>query len=122
MAKFADKVNILNTIYTIVVKNECDDERLKNSTSAYCNYYKRQIVVCNGKSLPDAYNEYDEASVDAYEKVNLRHEIVHAFLHESGLSFNSLPCSCWAKNEEMVDWFAFQSPKLFDAFMQAGAI
>lgn len=32
----------------------------------------------------------------------LRHELIHAFLFETGLGF----CSEWATNEEMVDWFA----------------
>ena len=33
----------------------------------------------------------------------IRHELVHAFLFESGLSVNS-----WADNEEIVDWIAIQ--------------
>ena len=32
-------------------------------------------------------------------------------------SFN---CKAWAQNEEMVDWFAIQSPKIFRAFREAG--
>ena len=43
----------------------------------------------------------------------LRHEIIHAFLFESGLECNSLKTYNWAENEEMVDWFAIQSPKIF---------
>lgn len=37
-----------------------------------------------------------------------RHEIIHAFLEESGLADNSE----WARNEEMIDWFAIQLPKI----------
>ena len=44
--------------------------------------------------------------------------MIHAFLHESGLAVNS----DWAQNEEMVDWFALQAPKLFKAFKEAGAL
>lgn len=44
--------------------------------------------------------------------------IVHAFLFESGLAENSE----WAQNEEMVDWFACQAPKIYAAFRAAGAI
>ena len=46
----------------------------------------------------------------------LRHEIIHAFLNESGLSDSSNSVEAWAKNEEMVDWFAIQSPKIFKVF------
>ena len=47
-----------------------------------------------------------------------RHEIIHAFLFESGLAENSY----WAQNEEMVDFFAIQAPKLFKAFKAADAL
>lgn len=40
------------------------------------------------------------------------------FLFESGLAENSE----WAQNEEMVDWFACQAPKIYVAFRAAGAI
>lgn len=47
----------------------------------------------------------------------LRHEIMHAFLNESGLSDSSNRFDgAWAKNEEMVDWLAIQSPKIFSTF------
>lgn len=38
----------------------------------------------------------------------IRHELIHAFLYESGLDDNST----WAGNEEMVDWLALQMPKI----------
>ena len=28
----------------------------------------------------------------------------------------------WAKNEEMVDWFALQGPKIYKAWQEVGAI
>ena len=56
----------------------------------------------------------------AYQRKVIRHEIIHAFLYESGLAENSLSASAWGKNEEMVDWMAVQSPKIFRAFREAG--
>ena len=35
---------------------------------------------------------------------------------ESGLDSNSNSADSWATNEEMVDWFAIQSPKIFKVF------
>ena len=52
----------------------------------------------------------------------MRHEITHAFLNESGLDANASDTDCWAKNEEMVDWFAIQSPKIYKAFNEVGAL
>ena len=42
----------------------------------------------------------------------------HAFLYESGLAENS----AWAQEEEMVDWFAKQFPKLAVAFREVDAL
>ena len=58
-----------------------------------------------------------------YGKQLMRHEIVHAFLSESGLSANALsPDGAWALNEEMVDWFAIQGPKIVSARQAAPAL
>jgi hypothetical protein len=51
----------------------------------------------------------------------VRHEIVHAFLMESGLDESSNPADAWATNEEMVDWFARQGPKIYKAWKEADA-
>ena len=46
----------------------------------------------------------------------LRHELVHAFILESGLC----ECCAWAENEELVDWIARQFPKMAECFEKAG--
>lgn len=64
-----------------------------------------------------------EKAQEAYRKKTLRHEIMHAFLNESGLSDDSNRFDgAWAKNEEMVDWFAIQSPKIFKVFVELGIL
>ena len=45
------------------------------------------------------------------KKEILRHELIHAFLVESGLNRN-----CGWHNEEMVDWLAIQFNKIKDIF------
>ena len=51
----------------------------------------------------------------------MRHEIVHAFLNESGLSDSSNQYNGgWAKNEEMVDWLAIQWHKIDEVYKQLG--
>ena len=63
-----------------------------------------------------------EEEKEVARKLNLRHEIVHGFLSESGLAYNANDSNCWAKNEEMVDWFAMQGPKIYQAWKEAGAV
>ena len=58
-----------------------------------------------------------------WKKLTLRHEILHAFLFESGLDAGSIATyGPWANNEEMVDWFAIQSPKIFKVYSELGLV
>ena len=42
---------------------------------------------------------------------------------QSGLADSALnPDMAWSKNEEMVDWFALQGPKIYKAWQEAGAV
>lgn len=56
--------------------------------------------------------------LDWYTRKVKRHEILHAFAAESGLN----ECSDWARNEEMIDWIAYQGLKVIEAWKAAGAI
>ena len=117
------KVNILGTPYNIrYVKYGEDPYMEKMSFDAYCDGNTYEIVVVNQKTNP-AWDGEPEKGIEDYRKKTIRHEIIHAFLNESGLQGNSnvftLP---WAKNEEMVDWIAVQAPKILKAFEQAGVL
>ena len=46
----------------------------------------------------------------------LRHELIHAFLFESGMDQSSAAHEAWAVNEEMIDWMAIQMPKIMAAY------
>ena len=60
--------------------------------------------------------------LNSYTKKVLRHEIIHAFLYESGLWNNSGDVEAWAQSEEMTDWFSIQFPKILRAFQEVKAI
>lgn len=108
----ARKANILRTEIRIDFRKEQDDPKLK-SCVGYFDGSAGRIVV---KVLePDAMSM---ENLDGYQKEILRHEILHAFLHESGLDACSGPAENWATCEEMVDWFAIQSPKIFKVFQE----
>lgn len=117
------KITILGTEYTVTKKTyDADPDFAKRSINGYCDSSLKQIVICDMKTYPGFDNELKEAIV-FIEQETLRHEIVHAFLSESGLADNSLqPDVPWAKNEEMVDWIALNGPKVYKAWTQAGAI
>ncbi len=117
------KVNILGTPYVIRYVDPGEDAYMDdNEIGGYCAFYSKEIVILNVEKKADWKNESPERVAD--EKCRtLRHELIHAFLDESGLAWNSFPAQrAWARNEEMVDWFAIQMPKLLEAFRAAGCL
>ena len=117
------KVNILGTEYTIETHKVSEDEYLeKNRLAGYCGEDSKLIVIAD-MSEEKYFSDINEKEKESYRKRTLRHEIMHAFLNESGLSDNSNQFdSAWAKNEEMVDWFAIQSPEIFKVFAELGIL
>lgn len=117
------KIDILGTKYKFETHKISEDETLrKNRWAGYCGEESKLIVIAD-MSEKEFFSDMDEKEQEAYRKTTLRHEIVHAFLNESGLSDNtSVPSGGWAKNEEMIDWFAIQSPKIYKAFKKVGCL
>lgn len=111
------KIDILGTEYRIEIHKVSEDSYMKEKGLAgYCEEENKLIVVAD-MSEEKYFAGMDEKAQETYRKKTLRHEIMHAFLNESGLSDNSNRFDgAWAKNEEMVDWFAIQAPKIFSAF------
>lgn len=108
-------INILGADYTIKRQTKAENPKLENAWG-FCEQYSKEIVVDTfeeEKKNVMVVNNFEE-----FEKKVMRHEIIHAFLGESGLKSNS----DWAENEEMIDWFAIQAPKLFKAFKELDLI
>lgn len=111
------KIDILGTEYRIETHKVSEDSFMEEkSLAGYCGEENKLIVVAD-MSEEKYFTGMDEKEQETYRKKTLRHEIIHAFLNESGLSDSSNQFDgAWAKNEEMVDWFAIQAPKIFSAF------
>lgn len=116
-------VEILGTEYQLIKKRYEEEPYFKKrNINGYVDYYAKQIVYCDMKTYP-GWEEEPETDCMDEQKQTLRHEIVHAFLDESGLSYSSLKTNdAWAQNEEMVDWFAMQGKKIHKAWIEADAI
>lgn len=115
MADLPDKtVNILGSEW--VIKKQTKEENNKlDKCDGYCDWSVRCIVVDTG--LEESSDSLGD--LDVYIKSVMRHEIVHAFLVESGLVDSSHSTDMWARDEEMVDWFARQGPKIYKAWQEA---
>ena len=106
------EINILGQDWTILEGTKEQHEKLINS-NALCDNSVKNIILDDLSSLE---NDTDsQGNLNEVKTKLLRHEIIHAFLLESGLG----SCSPWAENEEMVDWFARQFPKILKAFQDA---
>lgn len=109
------KVDILGTEYQIEETNEKLDYRMVGR-DGYCDTSIRYCAIDDMKNVEEEEDvKYD---LEQYKKSVKRHELIHAFLYESGLD----SCCYWAKEEAMVDWLAIQFPKMIEAFKKADAL
>lgn len=117
------KVNILGTEYTIQKRKYSEEPAFKKrSIDGYCDRYQKLIVYCDLDTY-EVWNDEPEETRRESEKCTLRHEIVHAFIFESGLSESSHGIEQgWAIDEEIVDWIATQTSKIYKACESIGAI
>lgn len=108
------KVNILGTEWKIKIGNSSEYPALEYMDSCADSTLK-EIIIDNMKrseNQPGA-----KGNLAEHQKQCVRHEIVHAFMEESGLSHNFEHKSIGIE-ETMVDWFAIQSPKIYKVFAE----
>lgn len=108
------KILILGTEYTISEASVMDDKYLAEC-DGYCDKTSKKIVI-RAKG--------DDCQLDDFESYRrkvIRHEIIHAFLFESGLHEN-FKHEQWGHDETMIDWFAVQFEKLQQAFKEADCL
>ena len=112
-------VNILGTKYKVrLCVPYAKDDDLKGKFG-YTRFSGKLIVVADIATIPGWEDASDDEILDTFF-TTIRHEIIHAYLYESGLNGSSNSTESWARNEEMVDWFAIQWPKIFGTFEKLG--
>lgn len=110
-------VEILGELWEIRTCSIKDDNRINEYTGGCCDKSTKEIIVNDLSHVSDD----DPAALRNQEPIRdvfMRRELIHAFLSESGLQSNS----SWAENEEMVDWFAMQFPKMVTVFKKIGCL
>lgn len=124
-------INVLGTNYNIKLKyisDNLEDSNVKllvdKGFSAFCNFSSKTIVIGDlndGGYFPGYRLMSDEDMMECY-KETLRHELVHAFFAESGLKGNSHSSEAFASDEELIDFIAIQSPKMFKVFQECNIL
>ena len=111
------EISVLGTIYKIWLDVPENEDAFLMTCNGYCDKTAKRIVVVGER----AENELDDWS--AFRKVCLRHEIIHAFMYESGLDSNTTWCTEDEEHPEMVvEWIAVQFPKMLKTFNEVGAL
>ena len=105
-------INVLGTDIKIVFREEKQDPQLEEM-GGYFDSSENLIVV----KIPEK-DKNSLSNLENWQKKVMRHEIIHAFLYESGLDWSAAPVDCWATNEEMVDWMAIQMQKILKVFRE----
>lgn len=114
-----DKVLVLGTEYKIYYETKKENNPKMEGAKGYTELCAKEIHI-DRSWFEGAKDDPNPELIlkDLYKegmKV-IRHELVHAFILESGLS----ECCSWAENEELVDWIARQFPKMSECFEKAG--
>lgn len=110
------KISILGSEWSVLRHTREEDKKFDEcGCDGYCDASTRTIVV--EKDMTGTLGD-----MECYARKVIRHEIVHAFLAESGLRECSHGTNSWAENEEMIDWIAKQGPKIYKAWQEAGAL
>lgn len=105
-----DRVNVLGTDYEIHYK-ELEGE----DTDGYCDPTSRVITIRSDNT--NKVQDFEEL-----QRVTLRHEIIHAFMFESGLGASWQHAKEFGHDETTVDWFARQWNKINKAFTEVGCV
>lgn len=113
------KIDILGIEYKVVQGSQTTFPELADG-DGYTDTSTKTIVVDDMKSKMNEIGM--KKNLEEHKKTVIRHEVIHAFLFESGLAENSNTSDAWAVNEEMVDWLAIQAPKIFKVFQKLNII
>ena len=112
-------VNVLGVPYKIEIHKHDDDKVLfEKHLDGYCSDLEKKIVISDMSGEDFKYmNEIEKANL---QKLTLRHELLHSVFGESGLSSSSNVFNgSWVNNEEMIDFFAIQFPKILEIYREA---
>lgn len=98
-------INVLGQNYKIYFQNygKSFDEM---GCSGWTCWDTKKIKVCN-------------TNCPMYDKKVIRHEILHAFLFESGLQNQmTVKPSEMIHDEQMIDWWAIQFPRIYEVYKE----
>jgi hypothetical protein len=113
--KLPEKATVLGEVYKFFYETEECDPKMKGN-DGYTETEEKEIHIEKGIFEDQPEDKQLVKNLPKYGRKVIRHELVHAFIEESGLA----ECNDWARSEELVDWIAKQFPKMMKCFVEAG--
>lgn len=111
------RVNVLGAEYRVFLDVPAEEDGALEEYAGYCDNTAHMIAVA-AKDKDSDLGQWEE-----YRKRVLRHELIHAFLFESGLGGDAVwHVAGQTHPEQTVDWIARQFPKMLETFQAAGAL
>lgn len=110
-------VDVLGTEYKLYLDVPESEDSILQECTGYCDKTIKRISVVD-KSGESNLGDWME-----YRKTVIRHELIHAFLFESGIGADckwDIPGD--EHPEHMVEWISMQFPKMLKAFQTVGAL
>ena len=101
-------INILGSEYEILEHSEIENPKLKTS-NGLCELYSKQIVL--NKDVLNNPTEETFEKLELFKNKVIRHEVIHAYFHESGLDD-------YGSDEKLVNWLAIQFNKMAKTFSE----
>lgn len=110
-------VNILGTDYEIYMNVPTTADKTLERCEGYCDKTTKRLVI--GKLG----NECNLGEPMEYIKYVVRHEVIHAFLFESGIGGDTVwDIDGQEHPEHMVEWFGMQFPKIAAVYETLGVM
>jgi len=112
---FDTTAKIMGEQWSVVFRKESEDVAINDNCKAgYCDKTSKRIAIRAGYDTgPSTLDNFL-----SYQDETIRHEIVHAFLFESGFDHNT----DWAINETVIAWIANKLPYIVEVIDSLGAM
>ena len=102
-------VMILGAVWTVRSATETEEPRL-DGVNGFTDWTTRTIYL-------EKNTQGNLGSIEIYMNQVIKHEVVHAFMFESGLG-DAFEHKDYGQEETIVDWFAFQMGKIANVVME----
>jgi len=107
------KINILGQEYEILKGSNKDYPKLKSASAmGLAELYSKKLIINTDASTVD---DETHEMLEEYEKKVIRHEVMHAFFHESG-------ATVLGQDEDLVEWLAQMLPKITKTMASSGLL